>query len=84
MCKQTRDSHRQLSLFTRFLLFVLTEKVPADTIIDRGRDKSRLGLRNCRKTSNTLFVLLVFLKFPKNLTFGRRLFGTMVCSKPDF
>ena len=50
MCKQTRDSHRQLSLFTRFLLFVLTEKVPADTIIDRGRDKSRLGLRNWRKT----------------------------------
>ncbi|PQD38857.1 hypothetical protein CUM72_04990 [Enterococcus durans] len=38
-----------------------------------------------KKTSNTFFVLLVFFwKFPKNLTFGHRLLGIRVCSKPDF
>ena len=44
----------------------------------RDRDKSHLGclgLRNWRKkTNNTFFVLFVFLKVPKKMTFGRRLF----------
>ena len=51
------------------------EVVFAFTIEVRGRDKSRLGLRNWReKTNNTFLYCSFFLKFPKNLTFGRRLF----------
>ena len=36
---------------------------------NRGRDKSRSGLR-IEKNEQYVFVLFVFLKFPKNLTFG--------------
>ena len=48
-------------------------------VFRRGRDESRLGLRNWMKKgwdkSVSYFCpTLVFLKFPKNLTFGRRLF----------
>ena len=44
----------------------------------KSRDKSHLGLRNWRKRgwdkSNKHFCPNLFLNFPKNLTFERRLF----------
>ncbi|MCJ2171008.1 hypothetical protein, partial [Enterococcus durans] len=41
----------------------------------RDRDKSCLGLRNWIKKRTIRFLYCsLFLKFPKNLTFGRRLF----------
>ncbi len=46
---------------------------------NRGRDKSRLGLRNWRKNEQykNRIVRFFFLKFSTNLTFGRRLFASL-------
>ncbi len=73
-----------LSLLLTFFVSLKTKDQRKNkwSLLKRGRDKSRLGLRNWRENrlGQKCFLLLshaFFLRFPKKLTFGRRLFESL-------